>query len=68
MIRNKKKRKTVSKELNINYKETKAPVRTVTYYKDIVESRTENIYEARSIISKRAVQINTDLKTELVEK
>ena len=31
-------------------------------------SKTENIYEAISIISKRAVQINTDLKTELVEK
>jgi DNA-directed RNA polymerase subunit K/omega len=52
----------------MNYKETKAPVTTVTYDKDIVESQTENIYEAISIISKRAVQINTDLKTELVEK
>ena len=36
--------------------------------KNVVESKTENIYEAISIISKRAVQINTDLKTELVEK
>ena len=52
----------------MNYKETKATVTTVTYDKDIVESQTENIYEAISIISKRAVQINTDLKTELVEK
>ena len=52
----------------MNYKETKAPVTTVTYDKNIVESQTENIYEAISIISKRAVQINTDLKTELVEK
>ena len=52
----------------MNYKETKAPVTTVTYDKDIIESQTENIYEAISIISKRAVQINTDLKTELVEK
>ena len=43
-------------------------VTTVTYDKNIVESQTENIYEAISIISKRAVQINTDLKTELVEK
>ena len=52
----------------MNYKETKAPVTTVTYDNNIVESQTENIYEAISIISKRAVQINTDLKTELVEK
>ena len=52
----------------MNYKETKVPVTPVTYDKNVVESKTENIYEAISIISKRAVQINTDLKTELVEK
>tara|TARA_B110000003_G_scaffold130537_2_gene132634 strand:+ start:17244 stop:17564 length:321 start_codon:yes stop_codon:yes gene_type:complete len=52
----------------MNYKETKAPLTTVTYDKDTIEAQTENIYEAISIISKRAVQINTDLKTELVEK
>ena len=52
----------------MNYKETKAPLTTVTYDKDIIESQTENIYEAISIISKRAVQINSDLKRELVEK
>jgi DNA-directed RNA polymerase subunit K/omega len=52
----------------MNYKETKAPLTTVTYDKDIIESQTENIYEAISIISKRAVQINTYIKTELVEK
>ena len=52
----------------MNYKETNAPVTTITYDKDVIESQTENIYEAISIISKRAVQINTDLKRELVEK
>ena len=52
----------------MNYKETKAAVTTITYDKDIIEAQTENIYEAISIISKRAVQINTDLKKELVEK
>jgi len=52
----------------MNYKETNAPVTTVTYDKNIIESQTDNIYEAISIISKRAVQINTDLKRELVEK
>ena len=49
----------------MNYKETKAPVTTVTYDKNVVESKTENIYEAISIISKRAVQINTDLKNRI---
>ncbi|CAI8419209.1 MAG: Uncharacterised protein [Flavobacterium sp. SCGC AAA160-P02] len=52
----------------MNYKETNAPVTTVTYDKNIIEAQTDNIYEAISIISKRAVQINTDLKRELVEK
>tara|TARA_R110002073_G_scaffold8207_7_gene45908 strand:- start:20873 stop:21193 length:321 start_codon:yes stop_codon:yes gene_type:complete len=52
----------------MNYKETKAPVTTVTYNKDAIEASTENIYEAISIIAKRATQINTDLKKELVEK
>ena len=52
----------------MDYKDTKAPLSTITYNKNEIEAPTENIYEAISIISKRAVQINTDLKTELVEK
>lgn len=52
----------------MNYKETKASVTTVTYDKGAIEAPTENIYEAISIIAKRATQINTDLKKELVEK
>ena len=52
----------------MNYKETKAAVTTVTYDKDAIEAPTENIYEAISIIAKRATQINSDLKKELVEK
>ena len=52
----------------MNYKETKAPVSTVTYDKDAIEASTDNIYEAISIIAKRATQINTDLKKELIEK
>ena len=52
----------------MNYKETKAPVTTITYDKDAIEASTENIYEAISIIAKRATQINTDLKKELIEK
>ena len=52
----------------MNYKETKAAVSTITYDKDAIEAQTENIYEAISIIAKRATQINTDLKKELIEK
>ena len=52
----------------MDYKETKAAVSTVTYNKKELESSTENIYEAISIIAKRATQINNDLKTELVDK
>ncbi|MGG8495112.1 DNA-directed RNA polymerase subunit omega [Tenacibaculum sp. TC6] len=52
----------------MDYKETKAPVSTVTYDKAAIETPTENIYEAISIIAKRATQINSDLKKELVDK
>ncbi|WP_442266148.1 DNA-directed RNA polymerase subunit omega [Tenacibaculum sp. ZS6-P6] len=52
----------------MNYKETKAPVSTVTYDREAIEASTDNIYEAISIIAKRATQINSDLKKELVDK
>ncbi|SEB53552.1 RNA polymerase Rpb6 [Tenacibaculum sp. MAR_2009_124] len=52
----------------MDYKETKAPVSTITYDKEAIEAPTENIYEAISIIAKRATQINSDLKKELVDK
>jgi DNA-directed RNA polymerase subunit K/omega len=52
----------------MDYKETKAATSTVTYNKNEIEAQTENIYEAISIIAKRATQINNDLKTELVDK
>lgn len=52
----------------MDYKESKAAVTTVTYNKDEIERPTENIYEAISIIAKRAEQINLDLKKELIEK
>lgn len=52
----------------MNYKETKAAVTTVTYDKGAIEAQTDNIYEAISIIAKRATQINMDLKKELIEK
>jgi len=52
----------------MDYKNSKAPTTTVTYNKNKIESSTENIYEAITIIAKRAEQISGDLKSELVEK
>ncbi|WP_139959293.1 DNA-directed RNA polymerase subunit omega [Flavicella sediminum] len=52
----------------MDYKNTNAPDTTVTYDKSKVEAATGNIYEAISIIAKRADQINGDLKKELIEK
>tara|TARA_B100001250_G_scaffold401467_1_gene413386 strand:- start:84 stop:413 length:330 start_codon:yes stop_codon:yes gene_type:complete len=50
------------------YRNSKAPISTSTYNKDKIESPTENIYEALSIISKRSNQINLDIRKELHEK
>ncbi|QOD60854.1 DNA-directed RNA polymerase subunit omega [Polaribacter haliotis] len=52
----------------MDYKDTKAALTTITYDKNELEAQTENIYEAISIIAKRAEQVNNDLKKELVEK
>jgi len=39
-----------------------------TIDKNLVDAPTDNIYEAISIIAKRATQINTEIKKELLEK
>ena len=52
----------------MDYKNSEAPISTITYDRSKIEGKTENIYEAISIIAKRAIQINGDLKRELVEK
>jgi DNA-directed RNA polymerase subunit K/omega len=52
----------------MDYKNTNAASTTITYDKSKVEAPTENLYEAITIIAKRAQQINADLKTELIEK
>ncbi|MDD7913104.1 DNA-directed RNA polymerase subunit omega [Polaribacter ponticola] len=52
----------------MDYKDTQAALSTITYNKNEIEAQTENIYEAISIIAKRATQINSDLKKELVDK
>ncbi|SHJ53523.1 RNA polymerase Rpb6 [Arenibacter nanhaiticus] len=55
--------------MNMNdLKNSKAPVSTVTINKNDFDAPTGNIYEAISIASKRAVQINSEIKKELLEK
>jgi hypothetical protein len=55
--------------MNMNdLKNSKAPVSTTTINKNEFDAPTENIYEAISITAKRAVQINGDIKKELLEK
>jgi len=49
-------------------KKTNAPVSTQTYDRNIIDESTDNIYEAISVIAKRAEQINTDIRRELVDK
>jgi DNA-directed RNA polymerase subunit K/omega len=49
-------------------KNSEAPVNTTTIDKNLIDAPTNNIYEAISIISKRANQINGDIKKELLEK
>ncbi|OWW25012.1 hypothetical protein B4Q04_13575 [Zobellia sp. OII3] len=49
-------------------KNSKAPVSTVTINKNEFDKPTGNIYEAISITAKRAVQINSEIKKELLEK
>ena len=49
-------------------KNSKAPVSTVTINRDEFDEKTDNIYEAISISAKRAVQINSEIKKELLEK
>ena len=52
----------------MDYKDTNAAISTITYNRDEVEEATSNIYQAISIIAKRADQINSDLKKELIDK
>lgn len=52
----------------MDLKKTNAPVNTVTYNKTLIEERTGNVYEAITIMAKRANQINSEIKKELTEK
>jgi DNA-directed RNA polymerase subunit K/omega len=52
----------------MDLKKINAPINTTTIDKNLVDAPTGNIYEAISIISKRANQINGEIKRELLEK
>lgn len=52
----------------MDYKNSEAPVSTVTVNRNELDAPTGNIYEAISIIAKRATQINSEIKKELLEK
>ncbi|MBW3519313.1 MULTISPECIES: DNA-directed RNA polymerase subunit omega [unclassified Flavobacterium] len=52
----------------MDLKKTNAPVNTITYNKNKIEEPTGNVYEAITIIAKRANQINADIKKELLDK
>jgi len=52
----------------INLKNSDIPVSTITYNRNEIDAPTDNIYEAIAIISKRAEQINGNIKKELLDK
>lgn len=52
----------------MNFKDLDAPLSTTTIDKNKIDAPTDNIYEAISIIAKRATQINSEIKKELLEK
>ncbi len=52
----------------MDLKNVTAAASTETYDRNVLDAPTNNIYEAISVISKRAEQINTDIRKELVEK
>lgn len=52
----------------MDLKKTTAPVNTITYNRNEIEAKTGNIYEAITIIARRANQINSDIKKELIDK
>ncbi len=52
----------------LDIKNSDANINTETIDKNLIDAPTNNIYEAISIISKRSIQINADIKKELIEK
>ena len=52
----------------MSIKNSNAPETTVTYNRNELDKTTENIYKTVSILAKRSIQINEELRTELFEK
>jgi len=52
----------------MDLKKIDAPLSTTTYNRNKIDAPTDNIYEAISIVSRRAEQINSEIKKELIEK
>ncbi|MGI9526850.1 MAG: DNA-directed RNA polymerase subunit omega [Weeksellaceae bacterium] len=52
----------------MEYKNVEAESTTITYNRDDIQAPTGNIFEAIAIMGKRAEQIKSELKTELLEK
>jgi DNA-directed RNA polymerase subunit K/omega len=51
-----------------DFKSSKAPASSTTIDRNKFDEQTDNIYEAISITAKRAIQINSEIKKELLEK
>ena len=52
----------------MSIKNSNAPDTTVTYNRNQLDESTGNIYKTVSILAKRSIQINEELRTELFEK
>ena len=52
----------------MDLKRTQAAETTKTYNRNALDVNNDNIYETISVLAKRAVQINEDIKIELSEK
>lgn len=52
----------------MDLKKTNAPINTITYNRNEMDAKTDNVYKAISIIAKRANQINSEIKKELIDK
>lgn len=52
----------------MSIKNSNAPDTTITYNRNKLDEPTGNIYKTVSILAKRSIQINEELRTELFEK
>lgn len=52
----------------MSIKNSNAPDTTITYNRNKLDEPTGNIYKTVSILAKRSIQINEELRTELYEK